>query len=107
MRKIAIAAFAGAAGLMIAAAPASALSTYQIQTDGGANFDGSPNNDPVQKSGFSMTTRTTNDAVDPLTGLPAGPGTPNFTGSGSQNGQQDLSRDMGWQGTGYYLRPNN
>jgi hypothetical protein len=101
MRKIAIAAAAGAAGLLIAAAPASALSTYEIQTDGGANFDGSPNSSSSSSSGFSMTTRTSEE--DPATGLPLGPRA-RFGGATQQ--QEDLSRDMGWQGTGYYLRPN-
>jgi hypothetical protein len=102
MRKLAIATLAGAAGLMIAAAPASALSSYQIQTDGGANFDGSPNTSS-SNGGFSMTTKTS--AEDPVTGLPYGPG--GAARFGAQQQQQDLSRDSGWQGTGYYLRPNN
>jgi hypothetical protein len=102
MRKIALAAAAGAVGLLIAAAPASALSTYQIQTDGGANFDGAPN-DNSSKSGFSMTTKTSNE--DPITGLPVAPRA--RFGATQNTEQQDLSRDMGWQGTGYYLRPNN
>ncbi|HEY4345248.1 MAG TPA: hypothetical protein VGN05_12935 [Parvibaculum sp.] len=108
MRKIAIAiaAAAGAVGLMIAAAPASALSTYQIQTDGGANLDGTPNAADQSKSGFSMTTRTSADdnssAINP-------DGTPNvnFGATNRTQQQNNLSGDMGWQGTGYYLRPNN
>lgn len=102
MRKITIAAALGAVGLMIAAVPASALSSYQVQTDGGANFDGSPSN-TTTNSGFSMTTRTSKE--DPITGLPIAPGTANFGATSSS--QPDLSRDMNWQGTGYYLRPNN
>lgn len=103
MRKIALAAAAGVAGLMIATAPASALSTYQIQTDGGANFDGSPSGS-TSRSGFSMMTKTSTE--DAATGLPLGAnGSSNF--GASQTTQDNLSGDMGWQGTGYYLRPKS
>lgn len=104
MRRIAIAALAGAAGLMIAAAPASALSTYEIQTDGGANFNGAPNTSSSQ-SGLSVTTSTSSVDIDPVTGLPYGPRA-RFGAAANQSQQEDLSRDMGWKGTGYYLRPN-
>jgi len=104
MRRIAIAAIAGAAGLMIAAAPASALSTYEIQSNGGANFDGTPNTASSQ-SGLSVSTSTSTVDIDPVTGLPYGPRA-RFGAAANQNQQEDLSRDMGWKGTGYYLRPN-
>jgi hypothetical protein len=102
MRKIILAASASVFGLMVAAAPAAALSSYQIQSDGGANFDGAPAS--PSNGSISMTTSATNDVdIDPTTGLPV----QHFNGQSQQTQQQELSRDMNWQGTGYYLRPSN
>jgi len=100
MRKLILAASAGAIGFMIALSPASALTSYQIQTNGGANFNGTNQSD---SGGLTINSTTTEQS-----GLGYGYGQPtttnNFNSSSSQ--QEDLSRDMSWQGTGYYLRPN-
>jgi len=100
MRNILLAVSAATFGMMIAAAPAAALSTYEINTDGGANFDGSPNEDAMP-GGLSVTTKTYNNQQK--YGLDSGAAS-QFTPEPMQ--QPDLSKDMTWQGTGYYLRPD-
>lgn len=96
MRKFVLAAAAGAMGLLFAGAPASALSTYQIQTNTGANLDGP--NDQSSNTGFSITTANGSDSSDLFN-----PGTRNLNNTAKQG---ELSRDN-WRGSGYYLRPNN
>mgnify|MGYP003631893236 CR=1 FL=1 len=99
MRKIILAATAGALGLVMAAAPAAAISSYQIQSDGGANFNGAPNTNAENTGGLSITSTSSfgSSETDPATGLPVN----NF----EPQKQQNLSGDMSWEGTGYYLRP--
>lgn len=100
MRKIALAALAGAAGLVIAASPSFAYTTYQLQNSGdGANFAGS---DDQQSSdhGFSFSAKSSTSAANPYDPFAN-------ANLGAQETQQEPSRDMNWQGTGYYLRPGN
>lgn len=97
MRKIILGVAAGAISLMAAVAPASALSSYTIQSDGGANFDGSPNEDATGGLTISSTSKTEFGGVE----------TSNSNAFGAQQTkQQNLSGDMSWEGTGYYLRPD-
>ena len=93
MRKLILAASAGAIGTMLAFSPAFALTSYQINTDNQANFQDPDSKSPV--GGLTINS-STQDAY--------GNTVNNFNSSSSQ--QEDLSRDMSWQGTGYYLRPN-
>ena len=93
MRKFVLAASAGAIGSLLALSPAFALTSYQINTDNQANFQDPDSKSPV--NGLTINS-STEDAY--------GNTVNNFNSSSSQ--QQDLSRDMSWQGTGYYLRPN-
>lgn len=102
MRKIALVALAGAASLMVSAAPSFAYTTYQVQTDGAnaAQYTdqsaGSADN-----NGFNFSMKSSQDNTDNF-------GTPGYYNrTDNTNSQQAPSRDMGWQGTGYYLRPNN
>jgi hypothetical protein len=98
MRKIILGAAAGAISLMAAVAPASALSSYTIQSDGGANFDGSPNEETLP-GGLTIksTSKTEFGGIE----------TSNTNAFGAQQSkQQNLSGDMSWEGTGYYLRPD-
>lgn len=98
MRKMILAASASVFGMLVAVAPASALSSYQIQSDGGANFDGTPN-DKTSTGGLTIHSSTTSEF--------GGLETPVSNNFGAQKAQQqDLSRDMSWEGTGYYLRPD-
>lgn len=100
MRKTILAVSASAFGLLVAVAPAAALSSYQIQGDDAASFADAQGGNSI--GGLSVTSKTTGGAdIDPSTGLPI----QNFN-QNEQSQQQDLSRDMSWQGTGYYLRPN-
>lgn len=102
MRKIVLAVLAGTAGLVAAAAPSFAYTTYQVQTDGAnaAKFtDRGVSNASDTTSGFSFSTGTSSDGTDPFD-----PASRRFNNSSSQ---QTPSRDMNWQGTGYYLRPSN
>ncbi|MGV8998138.1 MAG: hypothetical protein ACOH12_14450 [Parvibaculaceae bacterium] len=101
MRNILLAASALSFGMMLAAAPAAALSTYEISSDGGANFDGSPNEDATP-GGLSITTKTSSGPQQ--YGLDNG-STSQFSSTPMQ--QPELSKDMNWQGTGYYLRPEH
>lgn len=101
MRNIILGISAASVGLMLAIAPAAALSTYEIQSDGGANFDGSPNEDAMP-GGLTVTTKSSYDNQSKY-GLD--------NGAANQFGvqpmqQPELSKDMNWQGTGYYLRPD-
>jgi hypothetical protein len=99
MRKITLAVAAGTVGLLLASAPAFAYSTYQIQTaETSAALNANANSDQ-QSSGFTMTTQTSTDNQGPTFNA--------RTGNFSQPSGQNLSGDMSWQGTGYYLRPNN
>ncbi len=101
MRRIALAALMGTAGLVIAAGPSLAYTTYQLQNGGGgANFANSGEQQPSD-NGFSFSAKTTtSNPYDPFDQ------SNNFGPQQSQQ-QQDLSRDMNWQGTGYYFRPSN
>tara|TARA_R110000868_G_scaffold177382_1_gene415810 strand:+ start:1324 stop:1626 length:303 start_codon:yes stop_codon:yes gene_type:complete len=99
MRKIILAASAGALGLLVAAAPASALSSYTVKADGGNGFTADSITPPSRGVSVRSTTQPSwsnygyeSAAVDRF--------------NSNQNEQQDLSRDMSWQGTGYYLRPD-
>ncbi|MFZ3035026.1 MAG: hypothetical protein WA138_13560 [Parvibaculum sp.] len=94
MRKMILAASAGAISFMIALSPAFALTSYQINTDNNANFRDLDSASPT--SGLTITSNSED-------GLGNTPTTNNFN---STSQQEDLSRDMSWQGTGYYLRPN-
>lgn len=101
MRNIILAVSAASFGMIVAIAPASALSTYEIQSDGGANFDGSPNEDAMP-GGLSITSKTYNQSEQiGADGLPV-----NQLNSPASMQQPELSKDMSWQGTGYYLRPD-
>lgn len=99
MRKIVLATSAGVIGLLISLAPASALTSYQINADGSSNFTDPDNNASV--GGLTMTSKTTDS-----NGFSYDNGTNNFAGT-QQTQQDDLSRNMSWQGTGYYLRPDH
>ncbi len=99
MRKIILAASASAFGLLVAAAPASALSSYTITTDGGNGFAAngitpSENNLTIKATSPDNWQNFGSDAV----------ALDRYNASKVQ--QQNLSGDMGWQGTGYYLRPD-
>lgn len=94
MRKMILAASAGAIGFMIALSPASALTSYQINTDNNANFRDPDTTSPM--GGLTITSNSRNSLDNSTT-------TNNFNNA---NQQDDLSREMSWQGTGYYLRPN-
>lgn len=98
MRKIILATSAGAIGLLLSLAPAAALTSYQINTDGSSNFTDPSDNASI--GGLSITSKTTDD-----NGFITDNGTNNFSNT-QQTQPENLSRDMGWQGTGYYLRPN-
>lgn len=98
MRKILLATSAGVIGLLISLAPASALTSYQINTDGSSNFTDPDDSSSV--GGITMTSKTTDS-----NGLAFDNGPNNFSSTPSTQ-QDDLSRNMSWQGTGYYLRPN-
>ena len=102
MRNILLAVSAASVGLLLAVAPASALSTYEIQSDGGANFDGSPNEDATP-GGLTVTTKSSMGNQQQY-GLDAGAAN-QFNSTPAQ--QPELSKDMSWQGTGYYLRPEH
>ncbi|HEX7777012.1 MAG TPA: hypothetical protein VF449_10865 [Parvibaculum sp.] len=105
MRKITLAAAAGAVGFMVAAAPASAYTTYQINTaETQAALNENANADQDQSSG--LTIRTTNDAARDQAASAFSPYSTTATPTHFQQ-QQNLSGDMNWQGTGYYLRPSN
>lgn len=93
MRKLILVASAGAIGTLLALSPAFALTSYQINTDNQANFQDPDSKSPI--NGLTVTSNT-EDAY--------GNTVNNFNSTTSQ--QEDLSRDMSWQGTGYYLRPN-
>jgi len=95
MRKLILAASIGAAGTLLALSPAFALTSYQIDTNGKANFQDPDTKSPI--SGLTVTSSTDNGAGNAAV-------TNNFDGA---NQQQNLSGDMSWQGTGYYLRPNH
>jgi hypothetical protein len=101
MRKITLAVAAASVGLLAASAPAFAYTTYQIQTaETAAALNDNANADQQKSSGFSMTTQTNvSDPAAPY-GSPA-------AARLAQPQQQNLSGDMTWQGTGYYLRGNN
>lgn len=99
MRKIILATAAGVIGLLISLAPAAALTSYQINTDGAANFADPDNNTSI--GGLHVTSTTTDN-----NGLSYDNGPVNSFSGAQQPQQEDLSRDMSWQGTGYYLRPN-
>lgn len=99
MRKIILATSAGVVGLLLSLAPAAALSSYEINTDGASNFADSDNNTSV--GGLHVTSTTTDSNGFSYDNGP----TNNFSGT-QQTQQKDLSRDMSWQGTGYYLRPS-
>ncbi|MES1990748.1 MAG: hypothetical protein V4441_07335 [Pseudomonadota bacterium] len=100
MRNLLLAVSVASVGLLIAVAPAAALSTYEIQTDGGANFDGSPNE--TMPGGVTITSKTYN-SQDQQYGFDAGAAN-QFNSTPIQ--QPELSKDMSWEGTGYYLRPD-
>lgn len=93
MRKLVLAASAGAIGTLLALSPALALTSYQINTDNQANFQDPDSKSPV--NGLTITSSTEDSYGNTVN---------NFNSTTSQ--QEDLSRDMSWQGTGYYLRPN-
>tara|TARA_R110002110_G_scaffold88766_5_gene231231 strand:+ start:5164 stop:5466 length:303 start_codon:yes stop_codon:yes gene_type:complete len=99
MRKIILAASAGAFGLLVAAAPASALSSYTVKTDGGNGFTADGITPPSRGLTVSSTTQPSwsNYGYESAA-------TDRF--NSNQSEQQELSRDMSWQGTGYYLRPD-
>ncbi|KAB7739504.1 hypothetical protein F2P47_12355 [Parvibaculum sedimenti] len=102
MRKITLAALAGAAGLL-AATPSFAFTTYQVQTDGAnaAQYTDQSVGNASNNGGFNFSMKSSQDATDNF-------GTPGYYNNvDNTNSQQAPSRDMGWQGTGYYLRPNN
>lgn len=101
MRRIALATLMGAAGLAFAAAPSLAYTTYQLQNGSAqANFANSGGQQQPSDNGFSFSAKTTtSNPYDPFD-------TSNF-GAQQPQQQQDLSRDMNWNGTGYYLRPDN
>ncbi|MDO8421974.1 MAG: hypothetical protein Q7S99_07405 [Parvibaculum sp.] len=99
MRKIILAASAGAFGLLVAAAPASALSSYTVKTDGGNSFTADGVTPPSRNLSITSTTQPSWSSYGYESAA-----TDRF--NSAQNDQQDLSRDMSWQGTGYYLRPN-
>ncbi len=103
MRKIALAALAGTAGLLAAAAPSYAFTTYQVQTDGSnaAKYTDQSVGNSSNNGGFSFSMKSSEDGTDNF-GVPGAYNNPD-----NANSQQAPSRDMGWQGTGYYLRPNN
>lgn len=96
MRKIILAASAGAFGLLAAAAPASALSSYTVNTSGGNGFTADGITPPSR--GVSINTTSSNYSASSA-------GIEQFNYN-QQNQQEELSRDMSWQGTGYYLRPS-
>jgi hypothetical protein len=98
MRKILLATSAGVIGLLVSLAPASALTSYQINADGSSNF--TDPNDSSSLGGLTMTSKTTDSNGNTFDN-----GTNNFASTPSTE-QGDLSRNMSWQGTGYYLRPN-
>ncbi len=100
MYRMTLAALAAAAGILIAAAPSFAYTTYEIQGSNGANF-ASPDDQQQSQNGFSFSTRTSTGSANPYDPF----ATSNF--GAPQQQQENLSRDMNWQGTGYYLRPNN
>lgn len=103
MRKIALAAIAGAAGLLAAAAPSFAFTTYQVQTDGAnaARYTDQSVGGSNDSNGFNFSMKSSQDNTDNF-------GTPGYYNRTDNTNSQDApSRDMGWQGTGYYLRPNN
>ncbi len=102
MRKIALAALAGAAGLVVAAAPSFAYTTYQVNTDGAnaSKFTDQSVSNASDNSGFNFSVKSGDSSTDPFD--PAA-----RTNLDNTNSQQSPSRDMGWQGTGYYLRPTN
>ena len=99
MRRIALAAFGAAAGLVIAATPSFAYTTYELQNQGGANFASGDEQQQQDDHGFSFSAKTTTSGnpYDPM-------GAANF---GYSQTDQQPSRDMNWQGTGYYLRPSH
>ncbi|MDO8288654.1 MAG: hypothetical protein Q7T44_05495 [Parvibaculum sp.] len=99
MRNILLGISAATFGLMLAVAPAAALSTYEIDSGGGANFDGSPNEDAAP-GGLTVTTKSGYNQSK--YGLDNGASN-QFAVEPMQ--QPELSKDMNWQGTGYYLRP--
>ena len=94
MRKLIVAASAGVAGALLALSPALALTSYQINADGKTNFQDPDSNSSI--GGLKITSGTEDGFGNSTT-------TNNFD---STSQQQNLSGDMSWQGTGYYLRPN-
>jgi hypothetical protein len=99
MRIVALAALAGAAGLAFAATPSFAYTTNQLQNQSGANFTSGDDQQQSSDHGFSFSANTTTSAnpYDPFA----------QANLSAQGNQQAPSRDMTWQGSGYYLRPNN
>ena len=95
MRKLILTASISAVGALLTLSPAFALTSYQVNTDGKANFQ-DPDSASSPAGGLTVTS-TTQD------GLGNSTTTNNLNGTSQQ---QDLSGDMSWQGTGYYLRPN-
>jgi len=101
MRKIALAALAGAAGLVVAATPSFAYTTYQVNTDGAnaSKFTDQSVSSDNSSNGFNFSVKSSDGSTDPYN--------PPRTNFDNTNAQQTPSRDMNWQGTGYYLRPTN
>jgi hypothetical protein len=106
MRKITLAT-AAAVGLMVASAPAFAYTTYQINTaETQAALNENANADQDQSGG--LTIRASNEMAKDQATAPFSPyATSAMPAARFQQQQQNLSGDMSWQGTGYYLRPNN
>lgn len=94
MRKIILAASAGAFGLLVAAAPASALSSYTVNTDGGNGFASDNISPPPRQPVTMMAPAGSNYGADAAA----------INQFNYSNQQQEPSRDMSWQNTGYYLR---